>query len=245
MKTQNLLLTLALAALTGCVAVKPDPKPLPELPPLPPGYTPPKQIVKAQSPKAATFSISKMSLASASSMGPTPAETWVADNLYIQNRTNGIFLSWMTNSSKNVLLAATNISTPVIEWDILATCSKFQEGDHWSIQVTNRMFPQRFYRLLLAPTNSLVFGWSYPLAASTNVVGFKLYEGPATNTLAMSVNYPVRCLWMTRTNVSTITNRTYFSIWAYDTSDVESGDSNFVNWAPGDPCITPFSPPCP
>lgn len=228
-----LLLAMALAVLTGCVGVKPDPQPKIAPPPLPPGLTPKKMT--ARQPVVS-------SLVSAASEGPVVLEAWVPEKLYIETRTGLPYLGWLTNDLKQVLLSTTNIVTPVVQWELLSTKCKWLEGDKWFIQVTNRFDQARFYKLLSVPTNSLVFGWRYPFESNLTVNAFAILEGPATNTYTITNPVPGKVLWAPHP-IAQGSNTTYYTVVAVDTNGVYSLPANEVYYTPGVSNI--FEPPCP
>lgn len=231
MKTQSIILALALAVLTGCVGVKPDTKPQIAPPPLPPGLT------------AKKMSAARVSIASAPQpSGPVTLEAWVPEKLYIESRAGLPHLGWLTNDLKQVLLSSTNLTTPVVQWQILSTRCKWLEGDRWIINVTNRYDNARFYKLMSVPTNSLVFGWRYPFESNLTVNAFRLMEGPATNVYTSSNDIPGKVLWAQHP-VAQTTNTTFYSVLAVDTNGLTSEFSTEVFYTPGVPNL--FEPPCP
>ena len=225
MKAQTLILALALTALCGCVAVK-QPEKAVTMPPLPPGApVPTKAVAKARTMKAASLSTIK-----AASVEP---EVWTVDKLYIQQRTNGLYLCWLTNGMKSVMLSTTNLTTPMIQWDVFSTYGKVTNDSIISLQITNRTAPMRFYRLLSVPTNSIVFSWTYPFTNEPTVDSFKLYEGQASRSYSGSKLIVGKTIWNVHQVVSS--NRLFYSITAQESNTgLESDFSNEVGFQPGD-----------
>lgn len=212
---------LALTVLCGCVAVK-QPVPAVKLPPLPPGASVP---AKARPMKAASMSSIK-----AASFEP---EVWTVEKLYIQQRTNGLYLCWLTNGMKSVVLSTTSIGTPIIQWGVFSTYGKVTNDGIVSLQITNRSAPSRFYRLLSVPTNSIVFSWTYDFKTDSTVDSFKLYEGPSSGVYNSNKVIVGKYLW--NAHQVTDTNRVFYVLTACEsTTGLESDQSNEVDFQPGD-----------
>lgn len=226
---KRILITLVLAALTGCTVTKPISAP----PPLP-------TDVKARTSVAQAKSVvqAKSAVQAAAS---TALETWAPEKLYIDNRNGVYYLGWLTNVTKSVLITTTDLTTPMKQWQILGTQCKFKEGDRWLIQVTNRYDTARFYRLLSVPTNNIILSWSCPSTAETNVIGFNLLEGPAPLTYTKTTPIPGQVLWTLHPGA---TDLTFYAVVGYDTYGMTSLSTTEVFVDPLS-LTNPFAPPCP
>lgn len=230
---KRIVYILMAAAITGCVATPQRGKVATPL-------SPPLPIVT----KAARVRIAVAQAQPVESVIQAAAlEPWVPEKLYIESRAGSLYLSWMTNSLKTALLTTTNLTTPMVQWQLLGTQCKTLENDHWLIQVTNRDDAARFYRLLSVPTNSIMLGWSYQFTENPTVFGFGLLEGPAANTYTNTTPIPGKVLWGDHP-VAQTTNTIFYAIVAMSTNGVSSPVSSEVYFTPGN-SNSPFAPPCP
>lgn len=168
------------------------------------------------------------------------SEVWVQERLYIQTRDSGLYLGWLTNSTKTVILATTNIQASAVEWTVFGDSCKVLEGDRWAVRVSDTNAPFKFFRLMSVPTNSVVLGWSYVPGILPGLTGFKVHEVSPTGVFTNTLDKTANTVWHMAQVAGT--NTTYYAVTAYAGSQ-QVGESNEATYQEGSPGQPPL--PCP
>lgn len=222
---KRITVLLAIAALTGCVSVKPTPTPSPRLPPLP-------------MMKAAMARQSSATARSTAPLGPQPPPEPVIPQpnmIYIEKVGPNAVISWLnTDTNRSFFLYTTNVVTPMEMWLLPFHWGTLRStnANMTTVAFTNQL-PMAFFRLVSVSTNTLGVGWSYDYVASPEVDSYVLRYGNSPLTPFAYTNIiNGKRLWSTVTLPTLSTNWFFTLTTRISTNGIESGVSSLAVWPP-------------